>query len=71
MELAKRDTLLLASDGLSDNLHMSEIFAMMRRGQLAGNLDDIVKLAQARMMRQSQHAPGKADDLSVVMFRKP
>ncbi|MEM9171428.1 MAG: protein phosphatase 2C domain-containing protein, partial [Pseudomonadota bacterium] len=71
LRLAKRDTVLIASDGLTDNLHMSEILAMMRRGSLDASLDDIVTLAQARMQRISQHAPGKADDLSVIMFRKP
>lgn len=71
LTLAKRDTILLASDGLTDNLHMSEILKMMRRGAQGETLDAIVQLASQRMTHREQHAPGKADDLAVILFRKP
>ena len=34
VELSPRDTLLLASDGLTDNLHMPEIVECIRKGSL-------------------------------------
>ncbi|MEL6870821.1 MAG: protein phosphatase 2C domain-containing protein [Pseudomonadota bacterium] len=69
--LAKRDTVLVASDGLTDNLHMAEITDMMRRGKADQTLDAIVSLARSRMTHREQHQPGKADDLAVILFRKP
>ncbi|MEO0576027.1 MAG: protein phosphatase 2C domain-containing protein [Pseudomonadota bacterium] len=69
--LAKHDTVLLASDGLTDNLHMTEILQMMRRGAADQTLDNIVQLASERMTRREHHSPGKADDLAVILFRKP
>ena len=71
VKMAKHDSILLASDGLTDNLHMPEILALMRRGAIDATLDEIVALAQQRMLRRELAVPGKADDLSVILFRKP
>ena len=35
IKIAPRDTLVLASDGLSDNLHLPEIVECVRKGPLA------------------------------------
>ncbi len=71
VKLAKYDTVLLASDGLSDNLHVQEIIDMMRRGTIDDTLDNIVALAERRMERRLPTDPGKADDLALILFRKP
>jgi len=66
-----RDTVLLASDGLTDNLHTHEITAMIRKGPLPEVMDSLISLAKRRMTVESTHQPSKPDDLSIIVFRKP
>ncbi len=66
-----RDTVLLASDGLTDNLHTHEITAMIRKGPLPQVIDSLTSLAKRRMTVESTHQPSKPDDLSIILFRKP
>lgn len=70
VKLAKFDTILLASDGLSDNVHLSEILTRMRRGPIADALENLVDLASRRMLNPQPMEPGKADDLAVILYRK-
>jgi serine/threonine protein phosphatase PrpC len=70
VELSPRDTILLASDGLTDNIHVEEIVELMRKGPLDAALDGLVGLAQRRMNVESKTQPSKPDDLSVILFRK-
>ena len=70
IELRPKDTVLVASDGLTDNLHMQEIKNLMRAGPLEQSLDEIVNLATQRMNAESADQPSKPDDLSVILFRK-
>ena len=69
VELARRDTLLLASDGLSDNLHMDEIVATVRTGPLRETTRRLAERALGRMEGGSQGEPSKPDDLTFVLFR--
>ena len=71
VKLKPRDTVLLASDGLTDNIHVHEIAKMIRKGPLAEVIDSISSLARRRMSVESKHQPSKPDDLSVILFRKP
>ncbi|TDJ34475.1 MAG: serine/threonine protein phosphatase [Gammaproteobacteria bacterium] len=71
VKLDPRDTVLLASDGLTDNIHVHEITEMIRKGPLSGAIDAISSLARRRMSAESKHQPSKPDDLSVILFRKP
>lgn len=71
IELAARDTILLASDGLTDNLHHDEIIECVRKGPLGGAVDAVVAKARDRMRHAQEGEPSKPDDLSVVLFRKP
>ncbi len=71
VKLNPRDTVLLASDGLTDNLHVHEIAEMIRKGPLSDAIDSISSLARRRMSADSKHQPSKPDDLSVILFRKP
>lgn len=68
--LRPKDTILVASDGLTDNIHMQEIYDLMRTGPLEESLDSIVELALRRMTAESKQQPCKPDDLSVILFRK-
>lgn len=69
VEMARRDTLILASDGLSDNLHASEIVECVRKGPLSEVTGSLVKLARERMESARDGYPSKPDDLSFAVFR--
>ena len=71
VKLSHRDTVLLASDGLTDNIHFDEIVEFIRKGPLTEALAAIVKRAARRMTVESKTLPSKPDDLSVILFRKP
>lgn len=68
-QLHRRDTLLLASDGLYDNLFTHEILSTISSGSLLGAANQLVKKSQERMCCAPSGAPRKPDDLSLVMFR--
>lgn len=70
VELSQRDSVLLATDGLTDNIHIEEIVELMRKGPLGAALDALTELAQRRMTVESKSQPSKPDDLSVILFRK-
>jgi len=67
--LARRDTLLVASDGLSDNLHKDEIVERIRTGPLAVVAERLVRDARRRMEAPIEGEPSKPDDLTFVAFR--
>ncbi len=71
VELDLRDTVLLASDGLTDNIHIDEIVAFMRKGPLDDSIEAIIHRALRRMTVESKTLPSKPDDLSLMLFRKP
>lgn len=64
-----RDTLLLASDGLTDNLSIPEIVNISRKGALPSVLQQLSAQAQARM-QGVEGQPSKPDDLTIVAFRR-
>jgi len=70
VELQPRDTLLLASDGLMDNVHLHEIIEHIRMGPAATAVDTIVDLARRRMQSQNSSEPSKPDDLSLIVYRR-
>jgi len=70
LQLAARDTVLLATDGLFDNLYIDEIVDTIRSGPLAAAADSLVARVQARMHGEGKtDQPCKPDDLTVVLFR--
>ena len=71
VELRPRDTVLLASDGLTDNVHLDEIIERIRKGALAEGARAVTSLARHRMANGDSKQPSKPDDLSVILFRKP
>ncbi len=70
IDLAARDTVVLSSDGLSDNLHVDEIVDAARTGPLAAAAERLVADATRRMREPAVSFPSKPDDLSLVLFRK-
>ncbi|HZW60460.1 MAG TPA: protein phosphatase 2C domain-containing protein [Woeseiaceae bacterium] len=71
VELQSRDTIMLATDGLTDNLHLHEIVEMIRKGPLEQALEALTRLAARRMSALSESQPSKPDDLSLILFRNP
>jgi len=69
VELAPRDTLLVASDGLSDNLHMPEIVECIRKGPLIEVAEELARRARERMEGREDAEPSKPDDLTFAVFR--
>jgi serine/threonine protein phosphatase PrpC len=70
IRLDPRDTILLATDGLTDNVHIHEVTELIRKGSLANSIDAMVGLVNRRMTVETLHQPSKPDDLSVILFRK-
>jgi serine/threonine protein phosphatase PrpC len=70
IRLQARDTVLLASDGLMDNVHVDEIIERIRKGPLKDAAGRVVSLAQRRMAGVAPAQPSKPDDLSLILFRK-
>jgi protein phosphatase len=70
LELAVCDTVLLASDGLFDNLYIDEIVDTIRSGPLIAAADKLVERVQERMHGKGPaDKPCKPDDLTIVLFR--
>ncbi len=69
IELARYDTLLLASDGLFDNLTIDEIVDRVRKGPLRKVVDRLVADCRRRMQSPEPGEPSKPDDLTFIAFR--
>jgi serine/threonine protein phosphatase PrpC len=69
MKLAAMDTLLIASDGLWDNLHTNEIIDVIRKGSLEGAARILAARCDERMQRGGNGSPSKPDDLTFIVFR--
>lgn len=68
---AAKDTLIMASDGLFDNLRTEEVIDLARKGSTIDVLEKMVHMTKERMYTDEQSAdPSKADDLSIVLFRR-
>lgn len=68
--LAPHDTVLLASDGLFDNLFQDEIVAVMRSGPLPDAMTRLVDTASRRMLEWPSNQPSKPDDLTIILCRE-
>lgn len=69
LPVAARDTLLLASDGLTDNLLQDEIVETIRKGGLEAGVLTVTALVQGRMRSRAVGMPSKPDDFTVVLWR--
>ena len=69
LKLDARDTVILASDGLLDNLYPGEIFEVARCGPLPNVSDELVAQSKQRMASPDGRLPSKPDDFSLVLFR--
>ncbi len=69
IELAPRDTILIASDGLSDNLYVEEIVETVRVGPLAKAAAHLQSETHKRMVNRGGELPSHPDDLTFCLFR--
>lgn len=70
VKLRPKDTILLASDGLMDNVHLDEIIERVRKGPLDSAAERVISLAHRRMAGVSAALPSKPDDLSLILYRR-
>jgi serine/threonine protein phosphatase PrpC len=70
LRLKRRDTVVLASDGLLDNLRLEEIIERTRAGRLAACAERLQSTACYRMATPESAQPSKADDLTFVLYRR-
>ncbi len=70
IRMARYDTLLLASDGLFDNLRTAEIIELIRKGPLKSVAEKMRKAIEKRMSNFGKSHPSKPDDLSFILFRR-
>jgi len=63
------DTILLATDGLLDNLYLHEIFELLREGPLLDVAEALRRECLARMAVTST-GPSKPDDVTFVLYRR-
>jgi len=68
--IAKRDTLILASDGLFDNLYQDEIVEVIRKGDLHDCARQLVSRSYERMTQQQPELPSHPDDLTFILYRR-
>ena len=69
LPLQPRDTVVLGSDGLFDNLHLEEIVDHVRKGPLVEAAEQLGAQCRERMLRPASGEPSKADDLTFVLYR--
>lgn len=69
IELAKYDTLLLASDGVFDNLSVEQLIQCVRKGSLQSVARRLLDDCLVSMRDTSPEHHGKPDDLSFILVR--
>jgi serine/threonine protein phosphatase PrpC len=68
-ELSAKDTLIITSDGLSDNVRIEEIVESVKQSPLPQTANELSKLCATRMNNTKSDTPSKPDDLTFIMFR--
>lgn len=66
--LAAKDSVIVGSDGLFDNLHVSEIIQLAKNGKPERRIAALTELATRRMGEHVDGQPGKPDDLAVLIY---
>jgi serine/threonine protein phosphatase PrpC len=70
VKLASRDTMVIGSDGLFDNMHIHEIVDTVRKGPLPAVMDKLIQTCKERMSNPAESLPSKKDDLTIILYRK-
>ena len=67
-KVSSRDGLLVASDGVLDNLTIDEIVGFLKSGIATKAAANIAALASQRMREPLEGRPHKPDDLTLIVF---
>jgi serine/threonine protein phosphatase PrpC len=67
--LRPRDTVVIGSDGLFDNLHIEEVVEHVRKGPLAEEATRMATTCLDRMVKERRGKPSKADDVTFIVYR--
>ena len=70
LRLAAHDTVLLATDGLFDNMTHEEIVESIRIGSIERAADRLAALCRTRMVEPRDGQPSKPDDVTFILFRR-
>ena len=70
LKLAAKDTLIIASDGLFDNMHIHEIIDHVYKGKLQEVMDKLITTCNERMLYSVENLPSKKDDLTIILYRR-
>ncbi len=68
-KIAAKDTLVIASDGLADNLYAEEIIETVRTGDLMKSANRLISASRDRM-HNPNGKPSHPDDLTFILFRR-
>jgi PPM family protein phosphatase len=70
LSLTRYDTVILASDGLFDNLLVSEITQRIRKGSLEDIAASLIEECSKRMQYPQIGQPSKPDDVTFILYRR-
>jgi serine/threonine protein phosphatase PrpC len=70
LQLARHDTVLLATDGLLDNVRAEEIVEAVRCGPLEQAARSLSQQGLQRMLEPASGNPSKPDDLTCLLYRR-
>jgi serine/threonine protein phosphatase PrpC len=70
LRLRPRDTVVVGSDGLFDNLHVEEVADYVRKGPLAAAATALAAASRRRMCEPEPDHPSKPDDLTFLLYRR-
>ncbi len=68
--LSRYDTIVIASDGLADNMRLDEIIETVRKGALKKCIEKIAGLCGTIMSGAHSDQPYHPDDLTVILARR-
>jgi len=68
-KISRRDTLLIGSDGVFDNLQVDEIAELIRKGPLSDAARDLFNQIWQRMAGSDEAHPCKPDDVTFILLR--
>lgn len=69
IDLSARDTVVIGTDGLFDNLELDEICEGFRSGNMLNCSESALELCRKRMTDPTSGKPSKPDDVTVAVFR--
>jgi serine/threonine protein phosphatase PrpC len=69
LPLSRRDTVILASDGLTDNLHTGELIDTIHKGPLRRVMRRLAEKTSQRMTNPTPDHPSKMDDVTFIVYR--